>query len=280
VGFRRHRGRLSSNTAWSCFVSSSRPRIHNLARSMFASSDCATLEPGSERHAWAGACPRVGGGPAARPSPARGRGRRPGARRFIVRTPMPPSAGTLPAIARRRVTRPARSARHPRPHRAARPPTGPRCRGRTAPACRRRGTCAGSGPAARRAAGSPRPASRRKPRRRHPDAAAPGRARAPRPPRRRIPRCARRAARPEPRPRVKGRRVLPEPQRLVRQRGSDRGQTVFRDTLVGPLPFNAARSRDEQDWHYCAPDGKENPGMDGSVFDHRRHDRGGGCVGA
>ena len=49
------------------------------------------------------------------------------ARHFIARTPMPPSAGTLPAIARRRVTRTARSSRHPRPHRAARPPTGSRC---------------------------------------------------------------------------------------------------------------------------------------------------------
>ena len=114
------------STDWPMVSFVSSDRAHNPARSMFASSDRATLEPGSERHAWAGAAPRVGGG-RARPSPGRGATADRAARRFIARTPMPPSAGTLPAIARRRVTRPARSSRHPRPHRAARPPIGSRC---------------------------------------------------------------------------------------------------------------------------------------------------------
>ena len=70
----------------------------------------------------------------------------PGHARVTARTPMSPSAGTLLATTHCRELRLARSTRHPRPHHAARPPTGSHSRGRKALTSRRPGTCAESDP--------------------------------------------------------------------------------------------------------------------------------------
>ena len=67
--------------------------------------------------------------------------------------------------------------------------TQPRSGGRTALACRRRGTCAESSSALQQAVGNPRPVRRRRSHRRPPDVGARWRARALHSPRHRTPRC-------------------------------------------------------------------------------------------